>query len=79
VTTILEKLAVRLLAISGRQAIFDLYDAASTAYGSGKPDVAGSLIEIAESADRVTRGARTVDVDALAGVGTVHTALVSVS
>ncbi len=50
--TIAEKLAASLLAVSGRQAISDIYGAVATAYERGKPEVAGALIEIAEAAER---------------------------
>jgi hypothetical protein len=48
-----QDIAASLLAVSGRRAIADLYGAAAAACQLGKPDVAGSLIEIiAEDAER---------------------------
>jgi hypothetical protein len=47
-----QDIAASLLAVSGRRAIADLYGAAAAACQLGKPDVAGSLIEIAEAAER---------------------------
>jgi DUF1009 family protein len=53
VTTIVERVATSLLAVSGRQAISDLYDAAIIAAGLGKLDVADSLVAIAKAVERV--------------------------
>jgi hypothetical protein len=47
-----ERLASRMLAYTGVQAIRDMHVAASAAYGLGRTDVAASLIEIAEAAER---------------------------
>jgi len=47
-----QDLAASLLAVSGRRAIADLYGAAAAARQLGKPEVAGSLLEIAEAAQR---------------------------
>jgi hypothetical protein len=47
-----QDLAESLLAVSGRRVIADLYGAATAARQLGKLDVAGSLIEIAEAAER---------------------------
>jgi hypothetical protein len=41
-----------MLAYTGVQAIWDMHVAASAAYGLGRTDVAASLIEIAEAAER---------------------------
>jgi hypothetical protein len=41
-----------MLAHTGVQAIWDMHVAASAAYGLGRADVAASLIEIAEAAER---------------------------
>jgi hypothetical protein len=42
-----ERLALRMLAFSGRRAIWDIHMAASTAHRLGRPDLAESLIGIA--------------------------------
>ena len=47
-----EKLAARMLTASGVRAIWDAYVAASAAHGLGRPDIAESLINIAEAAER---------------------------
>jgi hypothetical protein len=47
-----ERLASRMLAHTGVQAIWDMHVAASAAYGLGRADVVASLIEIAEAAER---------------------------
>ena len=52
VATTAEKLAASLLAVSGRRAISDIRLAIVTARGLGRPDVAASLTEIAEAAER---------------------------
>jgi hypothetical protein len=52
VATMAEKLAASLLAVSGRRAISDIRLAIVTACGLGRPDVAASLTEIAEAAER---------------------------
>jgi hypothetical protein len=41
-----------MLALSGVVAIWDAYLAASAAHGLGRPDLAESLINIAEAAER---------------------------
>jgi len=41
-----------MLAHTGVQAIWDMHVAASAAYGLGRADLAASLIEIAEAAER---------------------------
>ena len=51
--TVAEKLASRMLASNGVAAIWDLHLAAAAAKGAGKVEVAASLIEIAEAAERV--------------------------
>ena len=48
-----EKLACDLLARDGIKAIWDLHLAAAAAKGAGKLDVAASLIEIADAAERL--------------------------
>ena len=48
-----EKLASRMLAQTGIAAIWDAHVAAAAAHGLGKPDMAASLIEIAEAAERL--------------------------
>ena len=50
--TISEKLAARMLATSGTRAISDLHAAAAIAHEMRKPDIAESLAEIAEAAER---------------------------
>ena len=47
-----EKIASQMLALSGMVAIWDAYLAASAAHGLGRPDLAESLIQIAEAAER---------------------------
>ena len=46
-------MASRMLAQTGVRAIWDAYVAASAAHALGRSDVAESLIEIAEAAERV--------------------------
>src|SRR5689334_14309840 len=46
-----ERIASRMLAMSGVQAIWDLHLAASAAHGLGRDDVAESLIMMAEAAE----------------------------
>ena len=50
--TIAEKLAASLLAVSGRRAIADLHTAAALARDLCRPDIAESLAEMAEAAER---------------------------
>ena len=47
-----EKLASKMLAEHGIAAIWDIHVAAAAAYGLGRTDVATSLIEVAEAAER---------------------------
>ena len=47
-----ETLAARILATSGLRAISDLHRAASLAHEMRRPDIAESLDEIAEAAER---------------------------
>jgi hypothetical protein len=47
-----ERIASRMLALSGVVAIWDAYLAAAAAHGLGTPDLAESLIQIAEAAER---------------------------
>ena len=47
-----ERIASRMLALSGVAAIWDAYLAAAAAHGLGTPDLAESLIQIAEAAER---------------------------
>ena len=47
-----EKIASRMLTLSGVAAIWDAYLAAAAAHGLGRPDLAESLIQIAEAAER---------------------------
>ena len=51
--TLAEKLACSMLAHNGLVAIWDAHVAAAAAYGLGKLDMAASLIEIAEAAERL--------------------------
>jgi hypothetical protein len=51
--TIAEKLAGNMLAHSGIAAIWDLHLAAVAAKDAGKRDIAASLVEIAEAAERL--------------------------
>jgi len=51
--TTAEKLASRMLALTGIAAIWDAHVAAAAAHGLGKHDMATSLIEIAEAAERL--------------------------
>ena len=51
--TLAEKLATRMLAHSGIAAIWDLHVAAAAAKGLGKHEMAASLVEIAEAAERL--------------------------
>ena len=48
----LEKAASKLLRVFGVQAIWDTYLAATAAHDMGKSDLAATLIEIAEAAER---------------------------
>jgi hypothetical protein len=48
-----ERLASRLLAQSGVTAIWDTHIAAAAAYGLGNREIAASLVEIAEAAERL--------------------------
>ena len=50
--TIAEKLAASLVAASGARAISDLHAAAALARDRRRPDIAESLAEIAEAAER---------------------------
>jgi hypothetical protein len=50
--TSLEKAATKLLATYGVKAIWDVYLAAAAAHGMGEPELAGSLIKLAEAAER---------------------------
>jgi len=50
--SIAEKLAASLLAASGTRAISDLHTAAALARDLRRPDIAESLVEIAEAAER---------------------------
>jgi hypothetical protein len=56
VATMTEKLAESMLSVSAQRAISDLYDAADTASRLGKLEVAASLIEMAEMAERLWMG-----------------------
>lgn len=47
-----EKLAARMLASSGVQAIWNTHLATAAAYGLGKRDLADALIDVAEAAER---------------------------
>ena len=47
-----QDLATSLLALSGQRAIADLHTAAALARDLGRPDIAESLAEIAEAAER---------------------------
>ena len=47
-----EKAALKLLGTFGLKAIWDAHLAATAAYEMGKPELAGSLIELAEAAER---------------------------
>ena len=47
-----ERLALRMLAFSGTRAIWGIHMAASTAHRLGRPELAESLIGIAEAAER---------------------------
>jgi hypothetical protein len=51
--TIAEKLAGNMLAHNGIAAIWDLHLAAVAAKDAGKTDIATSLVEIAEAAERI--------------------------
>ena len=51
--TTADKLASRMLALTGIAAIWDAHLAAAAAYGLGKHEMAASLIEIAEAAERL--------------------------
>ena len=51
--TTADKLASRMLAHNGIAAIWDSHVAAAAAHGLGKHDMAASLIEIAEAAERL--------------------------
>ena len=51
--TTAEKLAPRMLALTGIAAIWDAHVAAAAAYGLGKHEMAASLIEMAEAAERL--------------------------
>ena len=53
--TISGKLAARMLAASGTRAISDLHTAAASARDLRRPDIAASLAEIAEVAERQWR------------------------
>ena len=53
IETTAEKLASRMLAQTGIAAIWDAHVAAAAVYGLGKHDIAASLIEIAEAAERL--------------------------
>jgi hypothetical protein len=48
----LDSAASKLLATYGVKAIWDLHLAAAAAYGMGEPELAASLINIAEAAER---------------------------
>lgn len=50
--TPIEKLASRMLAYRGISAIWDAHLAAAAAYGMGEPDLAASLIKLAEAAEK---------------------------
>ena len=47
----LEKAATKLLAVYGRKAIWDMHLAAAAAHGMGEPELATSLINLAEVAE----------------------------
>ena len=47
-----QDLAASLLAVSGRRAVSDLHAAAALARDLRRPDIAESLLEIAEAAER---------------------------
>ena len=51
--TTIDKLASPMLAQNGIAAIWDAHVAAAAAYGLGKHEMAASLIEIAEAAERL--------------------------
>jgi len=63
--TIAEKLAGNMLAHNGIAAIWDLHLAAVAAKDAGKTDIAASLVEIAEAAERIwaTRDGSQPDLD----------------
>jgi hypothetical protein len=48
----LEKAATKLLATYGVKAIWDIHLAAAAADGIGEPDLASSLVKLAEAAER---------------------------
>lgn len=61
---IAEKLASTMLAHNGLAAIWDLHLAAAAARGAGKLDIAASLIEIAEAAERLWLARETANASA---------------
>jgi hypothetical protein len=48
----MEKAATQLLATYGVKAIWDIHLAAAAAAGMGEPDLASSLVKLAEAAER---------------------------
>jgi hypothetical protein len=48
-----EKLAARMLSLTGIAAIWDAHVAAAAAHGLGEVEMAASLMEIAEAAERL--------------------------
>jgi hypothetical protein len=50
--TPVEKLASRMLAYRGISTIWDAHVAAAAAHGMGEPDLAASLIKLAEAAEK---------------------------
>ena len=51
--TLAEKLACSMLAHNGLVAIWDAHVAAAAAYGLGNHEIAASVVEIAEAAERL--------------------------
>ena len=49
--TLLEQAAAKLLAVYGVKAIWDMHLAAAAAHGMGEPELAASLINLAEAAE----------------------------
>ena len=47
-----EALASKMLALTGVQAIWDINLAAAAVYGLGRPDLAKTLVDIADAAER---------------------------
>ena len=65
--TTADKLASRMLAHNGIAAIWDAHVAAAAAHGLGKHDMAASLIEIAEAAERLYSASAVAQGEELGG------------